>query len=203
MAVTQDNINADTRMGGNLINGGATFRVWAPGATAVYVVLNADDTYVPAPGDLLTKDSESGHWMGFIDGVKDGTEYRYWLVGAGGAGFKRDPYARELCYPDGTDDYANSNCVLRDAGSYQWVSGPFNTPPFNELVVYQFHVGVYFAEDANGKDMRADRVSKLFDAMDRIPYPRFPRWIVVHGFQGFDGLIFRHWVHSSSGFGWI
>jgi hypothetical protein len=33
--------------------------------------------------------------------------------------------------------------------------------------------------------------------------PRFPRWIVVHGFQGFDGLIFRHWVHSSSGFGWI
>jgi hypothetical protein len=37
---------------------------------------------------------------------------------------------------------------------------------------------------------------------DRIK-PRFPRWIVVHGFQGFDGLIFRHWVHSSSGFGWI
>jgi hypothetical protein len=33
--------------------------------------------------------------------------------------------------------------------------------------------------------------------------PGFPRWLVVHGFEGLDGMIFRHWVHSSSGFGWI
>jgi hypothetical protein len=33
--------------------------------------------------------------------------------------------------------------------------------------------------------------------------PGFPRWIVVHGFEGFSGLIFWHRVHSSSGFGWV
>ena len=33
--------------------------------------------------------------------------------------------------------------------------------------------------------------------------PGFPRWIVVHGFQRFDRLIFRHWVCGSSGFGWV
>jgi 1,4-alpha-glucan branching enzyme len=75
------------------------------------------------------------------------------------------------------------------------VSGPFNTPPFNELVVYQFHVGVYFAEDANGKDMRADRVSKLFDAMDRIPY------IADLGFNAVQPLPFvEYWTENSLGY---
>jgi len=31
-------------------------------------------------------------------------------------------------------------------------------------------------------------------------YPGFPRWIVVHGFQGIGGLILLHRVHDSSGF---
>jgi 1,4-alpha-glucan branching enzyme len=33
----QANITADTPMGANLIGGGATFRAWAPRASAVYV----------------------------------------------------------------------------------------------------------------------------------------------------------------------
>src|SRR5258708_4274645 len=164
MPVTQDGINSDTPMGANLTKIGATFRVWAPGATAVYVALNADATYTPAAGDLLVKNAASGHWTGFISGVTEGTAYRYWIVGAGSSGFKRDPYARELRYPAGTEDYANSNCIIRDPDGYQWVSSAFSTPAFNQLVVYQFHIGVYFAEDQNGNDMRTDRVSKLFDA---------------------------------------
>jgi hypothetical protein len=37
MNVTQDHITADTKMGANLLRHGATFRVWAPRAQAVYV----------------------------------------------------------------------------------------------------------------------------------------------------------------------
>ena len=170
MPVTQNEIDSGTPMGANLTKNGATFRVWAPGARAVYVALNADATYTPSAEDLLVKNEATGHWTGFVAGVTEGTAYRYWIVGAGSEGFKRDPYARELRYPAGTEDYANSNCIVRDPGGYQWVSPAFNTPPFHELVVYQFHIGVYFAEDQNGNDMRTDRVSKLFDALDRIPY---------------------------------
>jgi 1,4-alpha-glucan branching enzyme len=195
MVVTQDGINSDTPMGANLTKTGATFRVWAPGATAVYVALNADATYTPAAGDLLAKDAASGHWTGFISGVTEGTAYRYWIVGAGSSGFKRDPYARELRYPAGTEDYANSNCIIRDPDGYQWVSPPFNTPPFNQLVVYQFHIGVYFAEDQNGNDMRTDRVSKLFDALDRIPY------IADLGFNAVQPLPFvEYWTENSLGY---
>ena len=102
----------------------------------------------------------------------DGTPYRYWVVGAGGEGFKRDPYARELHYYHGvvSDDYNNSNCVLRDPSSYRWVAPDFRPPPFHQLAVYQFHVGVFYARDESGRDIRAGRVSKFFDALDRIPY---------------------------------
>ncbi len=172
MAVTQEGIGADTPMGGTLVANGATFRVWAPGAQAVYVVLSADLDYTPDPADRLAQDPATGHWTGCVGGVTDGAAYRYWVVGAGSAGFKRDPYARELHYYQGValDDYNDSHCVLRDPSGYRWVAPDFRPPPFHQLAVYQFHVGVFYARDENGKDIRANRVSKFFDALDRIPY---------------------------------
>ena len=42
--IKQDNIDGNTPMGANLIAGGATFRVWAPGARAVYLNGNLGGT---------------------------------------------------------------------------------------------------------------------------------------------------------------
>ena len=197
MPISQVGINPGTPMGAQLTNGGATFRVWAPGAQAVYVVLNAGTSYTPDPADLLAKNLATGHWTGFLAGVTDGTPYRYWLVGAGGAGFKRDPYARELHYFQGivSDDYNNSNCILRDAASYQWVAPAFHTPPFSQLVVYQFHIGVFYATDEQGNDIRANRVSKLFDALDRVPY------LADLGINAVQPLpFFECWTNNSLGY---
>ncbi|MDR3404679.1 MAG: alpha amylase C-terminal domain-containing protein [Chthoniobacter sp.] len=198
MKVTQDGISAETPMGAHLTNNGATFRVWAPGASAVYVALDAGASYTPDAGDLLNKDAASGHWTGFIAGVADGTAYRYWIVGEGSTGFKRDPYARELRYPAGvaaSNDYNDSNGIVRDPGSYQWVSQGFHTPLFHQLVVYQFHIGVFFAEDQNGNDIRANRVSKLFDALERIPY------LADLGFNAVQPLPFiEYWTENSLGY---
>ena len=84
-------------MGANLIGDGATFRVWAPRATHVYVALGGADEYQPRPQDELLKNPATGHWTGFFPGVADGTHYRFFVVGpAAGPGFKRDPWAREL-----------------------------------------------------------------------------------------------------------
>ena len=44
---------------------GATFRVWAPGAQHVYLVLDSEDGYEPRSEDELVKDPVSGHWTGF------------------------------------------------------------------------------------------------------------------------------------------
>ena len=65
--LSQANILPTTPMGANLIGGGATFRAWAPRATAVYV--NGTFGGTPMTGQtnalLMTKDV-NGYWTGFI-----------------------------------------------------------------------------------------------------------------------------------------
>src|SRR5215212_2911116 len=141
MTAAQTHITPTTPMGATLVDGGATFRVWAPGAVAVHVALDdAAANFVPSAATELRKDPASGHWTGFFPGVVDGTRYRFHLVGAGAAGLKRDPWAREL-----QGSYPDYDCVVRDPGSYPWHDAGFRPPAFSDLVVYQFHIGVFSA----------------------------------------------------------
>ncbi|MFO0940253.1 MAG: hypothetical protein U0930_05745 [Pirellulales bacterium] len=175
MPASQQNINATTKSGANLIDGGATFRTWAPKAKEVYLVLGdaGDDkalTWTKNDSDLLVKDAH-GYWSGFFPGVKDGDRYRFWVVGEGAGsteGFKRDPYARELEVREG--DWYPCNCIVRDPKEYRWHDDGFEMPDFSDLIVYQFHIGVFYAKNDQGKDIRHDRVSKILDAIDRIEY---------------------------------
>ncbi len=166
MAASQNHINSRTPMGATLVDGGATFRVWAPGALAVHVALGGLEGYIPGTDDALVKDEGSGHWTGFFPGIVDGTKYRFWVVGRGGVGPKRDPRARELEFGDFTD----TDCLVRSKDSYPWHDHGFRPPRFNDLVVYQLHIGVFRAVDDQGHDRRPGRVSKFLDALERVEY---------------------------------
>jgi len=66
--ISQANILPTTPMGANLVStGGATFRAWAPRATAVYV--NGTFGGLPLIGQtdnlLMAKDA-NGYWTGFL-----------------------------------------------------------------------------------------------------------------------------------------
>jgi 1,4-alpha-glucan branching enzyme len=170
MTASQLNVTANTPLGATLVAGGATFRVWAPSALEVYIALKhpsgtPPEQFAKSPEDLLVKDS-NGFWAGFIPGIKDGDLYRFFVVGTGSEGFKRDPYARELEF----DGYPDCNCIVRDPGDYPWHDAGFRPPGFNDLIVYQFHIGVFYAKDAAGNDIRPHRVSKILDVVDRIEY---------------------------------
>src|SRR5262245_3829475 len=135
MPASQDHIGLGTPMGANLVGVGCTFRVWAPRATEVYVrwpftnwELTDAGRLAPLPG---------GHWGGFVPGVADGDEYKFWVVGEGSAGWKRDPFARELSTEPA---FPFSNCVVRDPAAYPWHDAGFRLPAFSDLVVYQLHV---------------------------------------------------------------
>jgi 1,4-alpha-glucan branching enzyme len=166
MAASQQYISKSTPMGANLVGNGATFRVWAPNAEHLYVVLNARASYLPNPTDELINDPSTGHWTGFFPGVVNGTQYRFFIVGKQKSGFKRDPWAREL----EISGYPDCNCIVRGPNNYPWHDQDFRPPAFNDLIVYQFHFGVFYARDAQGKDIRPYRVSKFLDAVDRIEY---------------------------------
>ena len=146
MALSQSNINSDTPMGATLVPGGATFKVWAPLAQAVYlngvfggVVIWSTNAN---PALLLSKDA-SGYWTGFLAGVLDGDPYKYYVVGqpGGSVGYKRDPYARELT--SSTTFPIGVNCIVRSPNSYPWHDQSFVTPEYSNLIIYQLHIGVF------------------------------------------------------------
>jgi len=89
---------------------------------------------------LLVKDA-TGYWTGFLAGVQDGDLYKYYVVGQGSVGYKRDPYARELTasttFPFGV------NCIVRSPSSYPWHDQSFVTPDYSNLIIYQLHIGVF------------------------------------------------------------
>ena len=126
MAASLDHIHPGTPMGANLIADGATFRVWAPNARTVHVIGEFNNR-VRSDTSLLTRD-ESGHWRGFIPGVKDRQRYLFYIVGEGSEGPKRDPYARELETP------FPSECIVRTT-DFPWHENGFITPPFHEFVM--------------------------------------------------------------------
>ena len=168
MPASQNHISASTRPGANLVPGGATFRVWAPGANAVYIAIDPSPgapAWQPSDGTLLVKDA-GGFWNGFVPGVVDGTKYRFFVDGKGSQGFKRDPYARELEF----GGYPDCDCIVRAAHGFPWHDAGFAPPRFKDLIVYQFHFGVYYAKDAQGKDIRPRRVCKFLDVVDRVEY---------------------------------
>lgn len=172
MPASQLHIDSNTPLGATLVPGGATFRTLAPAAVEVYLVRGKPGgeptNYTKNPDELLVKDA-AGFSAGFFAGVKDDDLYRFYVVGLGSEGFKRDPYAREL-EVRGSDPWYPCNCIVRDPSDYVWHDTGFRPPPFNDLIVYQFHIGVFYAKDDAGNDIRPNRVSKILDVVDRIEY---------------------------------
>lgn len=155
MPASLDHIHQGTPMGANLIAGGATFRVWAPNARSVHVVGDFNNR-VRDDASLLNRD-DRGHWLGFIPNVADRHRYMFYVVGDGGEGPKRDPYARELETP------FPSQCVIRGP-DFPWHETGFVTPQFNDFVIYQLHVGTFFTPNLPGKG------GTFLDVARKIPY---------------------------------
>jgi 1,4-alpha-glucan branching enzyme len=168
MPASQAHVGLGTPLGATLMEDGAVFCAWAPGATAVHVALHgagrpSAEDWARADENLLVRDSR-GRWGGFFPGVAEGTPYRFWTVGPGGSGYHRDPRARELElreYPPA--------CLVRGPDDYPWHDRDFHPPPFHELILYQLHIGV-FSAFRDGQDIRPGRVSKFLDVLDRIEY---------------------------------
>jgi 1,4-alpha-glucan branching enzyme len=167
-SITQDHGTADTPLGANLVGGGATFRAWAPKATEVHLKLNASvAAFQPGPTTLLKKDPATGVWGGFVAGAKDGDTYRFFVVGEKGKGLKRAPYARELTLDPAWPD---CDCIIRDPGSFPWHDGGYQRPDFSDLVIYQLHVGTFYATDKDGADSRKTRGGTFLDVLFRLDH---------------------------------
>jgi 1,4-alpha-glucan branching enzyme len=145
-------------MGGTLVPGGATFRVWAPRANAVHVS-GSFNGWTQDAGSLLAQIGD-GHWASFVPGLKAGDQYLFYVDGAGTSGYKRDPRARLLTFQPA---FPQANCVLRDATRFPWHQARFAPPAFNDLIIYELHAGSYDIAPGNPD-------GSFLDVIQRVPY---------------------------------
>lgn len=115
---------------------GVAFRVWAPHASKVAVYGSFND-WDKAAHPLNSEGN--GYWYGDVPDAKIGDEYRYVLDTHWGELSRIDPYAREVTNSIG-------NGVVHDP-HFDWEGDQFHCPPWNELVIYELHVGTFHDPD--------------------------------------------------------
>jgi 1,4-alpha-glucan branching enzyme len=188
--LSQDNIGPNTPMGGNIAANGATFKVWAPGAQGVYLngTFGGNNRWTQDadPGFLLQKDN-AGYWAGFLPGAGEGDPYKFYVVGTGSRGYKRDPYARELTFDP---PFPHANCLLREPGRYPWHDQGFVTPDFSNMIIYQLHVGTFYSKSPGADGTFLDVVEKIeylsalgIDVLQLLPIDEFE----TQNSQGYNG----------------
>ena len=129
-----DNVTPSSRpgMGAVPYPGGITFRVWAPHADQVYVTGTFND-WSKRANPLASEDH--GCWSAHVPGAKPGDEYKFVLINGSEELWRIDPYARDV-----TSSVGNS--VIHDP-DFDWGLEDYHTPPWNEVIIYQMHVGTF------------------------------------------------------------
>lgn len=121
-------------------HGGVTFRVWAPNARTVHV---AGDFSRWRTGrvPMAPDHSRSGTWSAFVAQAGVGSQYKFLIRRGGPYRWRIDPFAREVTHSRG-------NAVVFDPKSIQWHERPFTMPGWDELVLYELHVGTFATHGA-------------------------------------------------------
>lgn len=132
---------------------GVAFRVWAPHAEKVFVTgtfNNWQETATPLHSE------ENGFWSADVPEAKEGDEYRYIIEGAGSTLSRIDPYARRVTNSVG-------NGIIYNPHAFNWDDDHFRLPSWNELVLYEIHIGTF--HDAPG-----GQPGTFESAMAMLPY---------------------------------
>jgi 1,4-alpha-glucan branching enzyme len=136
---------------------GVTFRVWAPHAEKVYVSGTFNDwskTSTP-----LTSE-KNGYWSIDVQGAKAGDEYKYVLHAPPDWNLpplsRIDPYARKVTNAAG-------NGIIYDPDAFDWGDDTFNIASWNELVIYEMHIGTFHVKEEG-------HPGTLDSAIEKFPY---------------------------------
>jgi len=153
-------------------NGATAFRLWAPGAAHVELVLGVDD----ADGIAMTPRDDG--WYEHVCDAAPGTRY----------GFRIDerivvPDPASRSNPDGV--HGRSEVV--DAAAYEWRDGDWRGRAWHEAVIYELHVGAFtergtFASASERLDALVELGVTAVELMPLAAFPGTRNW-------GYDGVL--------------
>lgn len=133
--------------------GGVAFRVWAPNADSV--ALAGDFNNWSSSSAPMVPDA-SGNWSVDVRELDAGARYRYVVRNGAQTLWKNDPRAKEV-----TNSVGDS--IVVDPDDFDWGNVPYSTPAWNDMVIYELHVGTF-------NDHVGGSPANLYDAVTRIPY---------------------------------
>jgi 1,4-alpha-glucan branching enzyme len=158
-------------MGSLPFPGGAAFRVWAPYAEAVAVV--GDFNNWSDESDRLSHEG-GGYWSGEVPDAQAGQRYRYVIWNGSQRLERKDPYARDV-------DHSNGPSVIVDGDSFDWSGDQFQMPPWNELIIYEMHLGTFNDKHGGAPGNLAKAIERLShvvelgaNAVQIMPLAEFP-----------------------------
>ena len=151
--------------------GGVAFRVWAPFASEVFVA-GTFNQWSDSANPFFNEGNS--YWYTEVPGAKIGDEYKF--VIRNGDQFpiwRNNPYASEMIHSAG-------NSVIHDP-EFDWKGDEFTMPPWNELVIYEMHVGTFNDTSDQGPGTFAKIIPKLaylqdlgINAVEIMPIAEFP-----------------------------
>ena len=111
-----------------------TFRVWAPNAKCVFLTGDFCDW----KQDVCELVHEAdGYWAAKVENIPDGMFYKYIIHTPDGDVLERnDPCARAI------NEEKNQSQVV-DPNTFDWQEVHFEMPNWNELVIYEMHIGTF------------------------------------------------------------
>ncbi|MCW5936641.1 MAG: alpha amylase C-terminal domain-containing protein [Fimbriimonadaceae bacterium] len=151
--------------------GGTTFRLWAPFATQANVAgpfngWNDSNAKLVAEG--------GGWWSLDYRRTVPGQQYKFVLRNGSQVLWKKDPWAKALVS-------SNGNAIIHNPNAYAWQTNNFVTPAWNDLVVYETHIGT-FNDTPGGKpgtfstaEQKLDYLQGLgVNCIELLPVQEFP-----------------------------
>jgi 1,4-alpha-glucan branching enzyme len=138
-------------LGVTLSKDGAEFRLWAPFAQSVSVLIGE-----PYAWDETPLSSElDGYWSVTIPGAEAGQTYKYRIQAADGRVLeKNDPRARQLTVSD------NGASVIPDP-DFDWGDTTQPVIPKEKQIIYEMHIGTFHRPDASTSGTFATAIEKL------------------------------------------
>ncbi len=138
-------------MGTILYAGGAAFRVWAPFASSVCVA-GTFNAWSPTANPFASEGN--GYWSVEVPGVKVGDEYQFVISnGTQPLIWHKNPYASSVVNSSG-------NAIVHDP-NFDWTGDNFTMPAWNELVIYEMHVGTFNDAPGSGPGTFDEIIPKL------------------------------------------
>lgn len=131
---------------------GVAFRVWAPNAQRVSVIGSFND-WQAGVDECISEGN--GYWYIDLANAKPGDEYQFHLINGEQQLQRIDPYAKIVTNSAG-------NGVIPPLDFFAPPPAQFQMPPWNELVIYELHIGTFNA--------KGEHVGTFDTAIERLPY---------------------------------